>query len=128
MKHNSNLTKGTHLTIGLAALAAGAYKGFCDSQGIPVGSDNLEFALKYFPTIAHAGVDGLRGGPALSSKYLGKLEEEAVFGLSKKQKITHGTIGFGAGIVTGGVAGAIAGALETVVGYGVGYAAGWATK
>ena len=48
---SSSGTSATELFLGVASIGAGAYHGYCDSQGIPFEKENLEFALTYGPQL-----------------------------------------------------------------------------
>ena len=92
----------------IIALSAGAYKGYCDSQGIPMTSEVIDASLKYGPTMIHSEIGA----------YLGLLK-----GISDEDNTSYT-----GSVIKGGFTGALVGAIETVLGYSLGYTVGSLTK
>lgn len=122
----------TGLALGLASLAAGAYHGYCDAQGIPFKKEILEPALTYGPAIVHGVVCATTkslvnlpsvvypsGDAPFGREYLERrLERDLRNAGGEKFALatSYGIIGLGMG------------GMQTLIGYGIGYLAGYATK
>ncbi len=92
----------------IIAFGAGAYKGYCDSQGILMPSEVIDASLKYAPTFIHAEIGG----------YLGLV----------KEIIDKDNTSYLASVIKGGFVGAVVGAIETGLGYSIGYTVGNLSK
>ena len=103
----------TNLLLGLTSLGAGAYHGYCDSQGIPFEKENMEWALTYGPAVVRGAV-----GAEISNRVSGAL-------VGAGTGAAAGTV-IGAGI--SGTVGAVKGGIQTLIGYVIGYVAGYVTK
>ena len=125
---SSSGSSATGLFLGVASLAAGAYHGYMDGQGVSIKKENLEWALIYGPTLVQGGlgatfggIAGLIGGGVIGAKSSGWRDSA----LEKVAKGTGGAvIGTAAGAGLGGVVGGIKGGLQTLIGYGIGYVVG----
>lgn len=84
----------------IIALGAGAYKGFCDAQQIPLHSDFVKYSLILAPTAIHTTLGGFIG-----------------FMLDVSEHEKHNTI-------KEGLIGAATGATETGMGYCIGHTLG----
>jgi hypothetical protein len=96
------LTKGIP---DILAIGAGAYKGYCDAQGISIVPE-INTSMKYGPTLIQAGLGG----------YLGLIEGIATHG-DRPSCIVKRTL-----------LGAAIGAIETGLGYCLGHTIGSLAK
>lgn len=130
--NSSSGTSATGLFLGVASLGAGAYLGYCSAQGIPIGKENLDFALTYGPALVQGGIGaigvgivGLIGG-GVAGATSGSRRDSTLETIAKG---TGGAVlGTMAGAAVGGAIGGIKGGLQTLVGYGIGYIAGVITR
>lgn len=84
----------------IIALGAGAYKGFCDAQQIPLHPELIKYSLILAPTVVHTAIGGLCG---------------IMLDISEHEK--HNT-------AKEGLIGAATGVVETGIGYCIGHTIG----
>ena len=129
MSESSTTEKVIGTGICLTAIVAGATKGFCDAQQIPLGPEYVDSLLLYGPTALGASVDAVGGGIKGPATMLNNLEKEY---FPRRLSAGMKASAVATGVVVGGGAGAVKGGLFTgtltAVGYGVGYAVGYITK
>jgi hypothetical protein len=136
-----NFNREANFFMRWGSVAAGAYHGYCDAQGIEFDRENLEVALTYGPTVVRGAIGGLvdfaYGAEntikewAERNKSRDGLEDDL-----EKDDNNLGFIGNSIGTIVGLSLGgaicvgrnAVIGATQTAIGYGVGYVAGWAMR
>jgi len=115
-KITCNIGCGSGL-IGIASVAAGAYHGYCNSRGIPITSETLDWWLTWGPTTVQAGIGAIYG--VLGGGILGLATSRW------NNRAERGALGSLLGAGAGSAFGAAKGGLESLVGYGLGYGVGY---
>jgi hypothetical protein len=97
--------------VNLIVIGAGAYRGYCDANGIPYDSEEMRLWLTWGPIILNSGYCGLTSIP-------GGAKSAETYGVS----VRHGEA---IEAVTGTIAGGAAAGIATLLCYGLGYGAGY---